>query len=388
MKKSFRINYAMAVVLIVTALTLPVSCNKGTEINLKDFPKRMPGAWEMKSSGEIAAQRGITEMAEPPDGNSCYGIEYDANDFYGDPLHTLIITHDGGESWHTETIPGLENNVLYGVAATTPNIVHVFGWNYVTGGGNVFRSNDGGKTWQREAPNAYTDPASFPDNVRFFNEKDGVIFGDPENGYYEIYTTHDGGNTWSRVPSNKIPAPLPNEFGGTFLADTYGNTMWAMAIPQTQTSTTTARLLQSDDKGESWYVRSSSLPFTVFEGSIKFRNRNVGLYKNNGILYRTTDGGGTWTQVNYVGTWFSYDLDNVPGREGWWVSTGGDTNLPTLSGKGIGSSISYDDGNHWITIDTAVNHTCVDITSPTHGYSGGITTGKGGDGMFVYKAHD
>ena len=300
-------------------------------------------------------------------------------------LHDITITHDGGKSWNAQTIAGLENNYLAGVAASTEKIVHVFGINLTNGGGNVFRSTDGGTTWQREAANAYTDPASFPDAIKFFNPRDGVIFGDPENGYYEIYTTHDGGDSWSRVPTNRIPDPLPNEFGGTFLADTYGNTMWAMAIPQTQTSSTTARLLQSDDKGLSWYVRSTSLPFTAFEGSIKFRNRFVGLYKNNGILYRTVNGGLTWNKVHYSGTWFSYDLDNIPGANGWWISTGGEPTQPLLSAKGIGSSISYDDGNHWVTLDTAVNHTCVDMTSPTHGYSGGITTESGNDGVFVFR---
>ena len=378
MKTVTKINYIVALVMIVATQMFTASCKKRFFENLP-FSK-----WETKSSGVSAQQRGIAEMAESPDQNTCYGIIYDANNYFGDLLHDITITHDGGKSWHSQTIAALDSNWLLGVAATATNTVHVFGYNFAKGGGNVFRSSDGGNTWQREAASAFTDSASFPDNIRFFNPRDGVIFGDPENGYYEIYTTNDGGDSWSRIPQNKIPDPLPNEFGGTFLADTYGNTMWAMAIPQTQTSATTARLLQSDDKGLSWYVRSTSIPFTAFEGSIKFRNRFVGLYKNNGILYRTADGGATWNKVNYSGTWFSYDFDNVPGRDGWWVSTGGDVNQPTTSGKGIGSSISYDDGNHWVTIDTAVNHTCVDITSPTHGYSGGITTESGNDGVFVF----
>lgn len=52
--------------------------------------------------------------------------------------------------------------------------------------------------------------------------------------------------------------------------------------------------------------------------------------------------------------------------------------------RGIGSSISYDDGDHWTILDT-LNHTCVDMTSPVHGYSGGITTGSGNDGVFIYQ---
>ena len=40
-----------------------------------------------------------------------------------------------------------------------------------------------------------TDPESFPDAIKFFNPKNGVMFGDPQNGYFEIYTTSDGGNS-------------------------------------------------------------------------------------------------------------------------------------------------------------------------------------------------
>ena len=302
---------------------------------------------------------------------------------------TLTITHDGGQTWHTQTIPGLENNYLFGEAASNGKTIHVFGWNYVAGGGNVFRSNDGGAMWQREAANAYTDPASFPDEIKFFDPQHGVLFGDPENGYFEIYTTGDGGNSWTRVPSNQIPAPKAIEQGITYFADTYLNTIWMITV--TRESATGeingARLIQSDDQGHHWYVRNPSIPFnSSSDNVIKFRNRLVGLYKQNATLYRTTDGGTTWAQVNYSGTWFSRGLDNVPGTNGWWISTGATDNFyPTNSVKGIGSSISYDDGDHWITIDTAVNHTYVQMTSPAHGYSGGITTGKGGDGVFVYS---
>jgi hypothetical protein len=47
-------------------------------------------------------------------------------------------------------------------------------------------------------------------------------------------------------------------------------------------------------------------------------------------------------------------------------------------------SISYDDGNNWLTLDK-FNRTCVEMISPVHGYSGGFTTGKGNNGVFVYQ---
>jgi photosystem II stability/assembly factor-like uncharacterized protein len=144
------------------------------------------------------------------------------------PYQDISITHNGGATWQVQSIAGLENNYLYGVAAIGPNIVHVFGYNYVSGGGTVFRSADGGVTWQREAANTYNDPASFPDDIKFFDSKNGVMFGDPQDGYFEIYTTSDGGDSWKRVPSNKIPAPLPNEYGVPYHTDTYKNTYWVI----------------------------------------------------------------------------------------------------------------------------------------------------------------
>jgi hypothetical protein len=342
--------------------------------------------WQMRSSGVSISQRGIIEMFAP-DSINCYGVMYDAGNYFGDLLHDITITHDGGSTWHSQTIAGLANDFLVDVSATSAGVVHVIGVNSAGAGGNVFRSTDGGMTWQAEAVNAFTDlTASFPDNIKFFDPQDGVIFGDPEGGYFEIYTTSDGGNSWSRVLSNEIPASLPNEEGLTYVADTYLNTMWAITVTKDNLGNfTSARLLQSDDKGLTWYVRNPSLSFSAgTDGDIKFRNASVGLYKNGGILYRTTDGGTTWNVVNYSGTWFSYDFDNVPGKDGWWISTGGDANFPTNSLKGLGSSISYDDGNTWVTLDTAIDHTHVFMTSATHGYSGGITTGNGNDGVFVY----
>lgn len=392
MKKN---NYLVALVMLASTLMLIASCKKENSneptsskepISLADankniFNKFAFSPWHIRSNG-LPAEQGIIDMSEP-DQFTCYGIVFDGE---FNSTNELTITHDGGATWRSQTVAELDNNWIFGVAATTPRTAHVFGYNFNDGGGNVFRTTDGGTTWQREAPNAYTDPGSFPDAIEFFNPRDGVIFGDPENGSFEIYTTHNGGNTWSRVPSNKIPAPLANEYGTAYITDKDNNTIWTLTvITDDNFNYIGARLLQSDDKGVNWYVRNSSMTFAPGsgDGTIKFRNHSVGLYKNNGVLYRTTDGGTTFNEVNYSGKWFSFDFDNIPGLPGWWISTGGGPGDETNSIKGSGSSISYDDGNHWITLDT-LNHTCVDMTSPIHGYSGGISTGSGNDGVFVY----
>jgi hypothetical protein len=340
--------------------------------------------WQTRFSGLSTSQLGLLEMTAP-DSRNCYATTYDLTNPYN-YLHGLALTHDGGQTWSSVTIDSLADNYLQDIYATSSRVVHAIGWNYVAGGGNVFRSVDGGATWTREAANAYTDPNSYPDNLLFFNPRNGVIFGDPLGGYFEIYTTADGGNSWTRVPSSNIPAPMaPSEFGLNFLMDSYNNTVWEQTMVYNGPGSAYGRLFRSDDRGLHWYVQCSNIPLDPTDGRMRFRNENVGLYKNNGKLYRTTDGGATWNQVNYSGNWFSYDFDNVPGRPGVWISTGGDVNNPYLSAKGLGSSISYDDGDTWQTLDTAVDHTGIIMTSPAFGFGGGITTESGNDGAFVYS---
>jgi hypothetical protein len=169
------------------------------------------------------------------------------------------------------------------------------------------------------------------------------------------------------------------------MLDSYQSTVWELTFVYNGPGSTSGRILRSDDNGHHWYVACSNIPFDYTDGRLRFRNKNVGLYKNNEKLYRTTDGGATWNQVNYTGNWFSYDFDNVPGRPGVWISTGGDITRSVTSSKGFGSSISYDDGDTWHTLDTAIDHTCINMVNSAFGFGGGITSGSGNDGAFVYS---
>jgi hypothetical protein len=338
----------------------------------------------MKSNGLSIPQRGIFDMTAP-DTRNCYSTVYDQNDYYR-PLKTVVYTHDGGDTWSVVTIDSLEDNVLMDITASSGNVVHVIGWSTISGGGNIFRSKDGGVTWKREGANAYPDPASFPTNMAFFNPREGVIFGDPVGGCFEIYRTTNGGDSWTRVPCANIPPTvLALEGGLTGLMDNYKNTVWALTLGLDQNGSFASRLLKSDDKGLTWYVVCPNISLDFTDSRLRFRSELVGLYKNNGKLFRTTDGGSTWNQVNYTGTRFSCDFDNVPGRPGTWISTGGDLSTPPFSSSGVGSSISYDDGETWQILDTAVDHIGIEMVNSAFGFGGGITSGSGNDGVFVYS---
>ena len=112
-----------------------------------------------------------------------------------------------------------------------------------------------------------------------------------------------------------------------------------------------------------------------------------GLWGVHGELYRTSDGGVTWEEVEYSGNWFTNDLAYVPGTASTYVSTGAH-DMPGYAENGslhgIGTSYSLDDGNTWITIDTAVEHMSLAMVNSYTGFTGGINTDVT-NGIFKYN---
>jgi hypothetical protein len=346
-------------------------------------------SWKMRESGFVA-RHGIIDIAAPNE-NDAYAMAYDADDFLGINLNDVTITHNGGQSWKAQTVTLLNNHRIMGLSTAVGNTIHVLGWNTTgTGsGGKLVRSTNGGTTWAQEGSNIFNNVASFPDAIAFMDEKHGFVLGDPINNAFEIFITNNGGKTWSQVPANKIPTPIATatqfEWGASTATEVVDNTYLTITLVyNNDMSTAYGRLFQSVDFGNSWSVKCDSLPITAGDISIKFRDKNNGLLKNGGKLYRTTNGGAKWKEVSYKGYYCQYDLDNVPGRPGTWISTGGDVIKGYTWRKG--SSISYDDGINWKAIDTVINHSCIEMTSAHSGYTGGVSTNsKGKDGVYVYN---
>src|ERR1017187_6834822 len=117
MKKNISINHIVPLALIAASLMVLASCKKeyfspGGNENGKHF--LLPSPWQAVSSGVSVSERGIINMSVP-DQTTCYGIIFDENNYFNF-LHDITVTHDGGKSWHAQTIPGLDNNWLNGIA--------------------------------------------------------------------------------------------------------------------------------------------------------------------------------------------------------------------------------------------------------------------------------
>ena len=114
----------------------------------------------------------------------------------------------------------------------------------------VYVTTDGGATWNRQPTASYSDPASAPDIVHFFNANDGVVIGDPVIGEYEIYTTTAAGTTWVIIPGTNIPNPLNYEMGILGWYSAVNDTVWF--------GTSMGRVYRSTDKGNHWTVSAAT----------------------------------------------------------------------------------------------------------------------------------
>lgn len=280
----------------------------------------------------------------------------------GVPILDFIKTTDGGTTW----IPGVLN---IPPSVTFSNIcalsadeawVAMHKADFSTGGG-VFHTTDGGATWQQSNPGTLFGPSSWPNFVYFKDPMNGIAGGDAVDGYFEIYTTTDGGISWTRTPQANIPAPIPGGIGGWF--DGFcviGDTVWF--------GTNLGQMYKSTDFGLTWSIHTVD-PAMNMVYEIAFNDdglhglTNIRLANNAVVLYSTTDGGVTWTQMAPTGQWKRSRVTSVPGTN-TFVST-------SVIYPNRGSAYTMDNGATWVEIDGTVQKAACRFLNATTGWAGG-----------------
>ena len=338
--------------------------------------------WITQYSGFTTQYRGVYDISIV-DANIAWAIAVDGN---GSPVNEFTKTTNGGTTWTSRTISGVPtNNRISNICAVsaTKAWIAMYSNTQTAGECGIFVTNDGGVTWTKQTTATFAGTSAFPNVVHFWNENEGFCMGDPNGGYFEIYTTTNGGNTWTRVPQANIPAPLSGEFGYTGMYDVVGNTIWF--------ATNKGRVYKSTNKGLNWTV--SQIPnFTDFN-IISFSDQNNGfaiqkIYSNNTLtsinFAITNDGGTTWTTASFNSSNlppFVYltDIDAIPGVNGKWVSVGRNFN------GNYGSSYTEDFGNTWIRIDSGIQYICCKFLNNNVGWAGGFNTVPNTNGIYKWQ---
>ena len=90
-------------------------------------------------------------------------------------------------------------------------------------------------------------PGVFYDSMAFWDDSNGIAFGDAIDGCFSLLITRDGGASWQKQACDQLPPAEPGE--GAFAAS---DTNIVLRGPKCWIVTTRGRILYSPDKGRSW----------------------------------------------------------------------------------------------------------------------------------------
>ncbi|GAB3763481.1 photosystem II stability/assembly factor-like uncharacterized protein [Nocardioides ginsengisegetis] len=264
---------------------------------------------------------------------------------------TVYRTTDGGRSWQDVSPPGSDGLMFRDVEARGDDEAVVL----AIGPGDasrIYRTTDGGATWTAAFVN--DDPDAFYDCLAFYpGGQRGLALSDPVDGKFRILATEDAGRTWHVLPSDGMPEAA-GEAGFAASGDclvTVGRTAYFGS------GGSAARVFRSDDHGLTWTATDSTIPAGEAAGvfALAFRTPREGVAVGGDFAepaegaVATTDDGTTWTSGGDL-THLAEDAAYLPGSDHALLATG-------QSGDVSGTSLSRDGGRTWTRVSDLGYHT-------------------------------
>ncbi len=265
---------------------------------------------------------------------------------------------DGGTTWISA---GLAATRHIGAILVDPHhsdtllvgaLGHYFGPNKERG---VFRSSDGGKTWQQtlfvDADTGVVDLAADPANPEIIYAAAWQVRNYPWLSYFQpnagpgsgVYKSTDAGKSWTRLGGNGWPTSTLGRIG---LATAGGGRVYAVinAAPHSgnvphAASKNDSGLYRSDDGGSNWRQVSheSWLGNDYFSRLTTDPVDRDRIYATGQSIRRSDDGGEHWTIFK-----------GAPGGDDYhyvWINPKHTDHLVTASDQG--TVVSVDGGAHW-----------------------------------------
>ena len=329
--------------LIIFALIVSCGAKKDSRTEQVTEP-----SWDPQTSNTTASLRGLSAVSDQVAWASGSG-------------GTVIRTIDGGATWEDVSIPENEKIDFRDVEGFDANTAMVLSAGLPA---LIYKTVDGGQTWDRK----YFSEAegTFYDAMDFWNDKEGIAFGDAIDGRLLILKTVDAGETWTELPYDQRPQAKDGQGGfaasGTCLRVNGDSHVYiGLGGPE-------ASLFYSSDKGENWAktitpMQSGEPTQGIF--SIDFKNDLEGLmvggdYQGDSLTRinsaYTTDGGASWFPVmaslspnGYRSGVAVYDENLVlaVGRESCDYYRTGDTAYTPMEGKYYAVSVSKSGKSAW-----------------------------------------
>ena len=220
----------------------------------------------------------------------------------------VMATTNGGQSW-TGVVPEDFSHFIYDIDFLNEDLALAVGRMDSLWG--VFRSTNGGTNWQRISQQ----------NLKFV-----LIMSQTEvigaNGP-DFYRSTDGGATWTQTYSDFDPR---SQADVEAIRRVDEDSVAAVAFD--------GRIWMSHDRGQTWARVKEPTGRWGSKWDIQFPKPQVGYAVGRiGLIYKTTDGGQTWTQLSNGGARTMNDLVMLPSGVGMAVGREGVVLRTTDFGK-------------------------------------------------------
>jgi photosystem II stability/assembly factor-like uncharacterized protein len=307
---------------------------------------------------------------------------------------------DAGKTWNPLGLAATQSIGRIRIHPADPDTVYVAAtgceWTHNPDRG-VFKTTDGGKTWQKVfyisekvgAIDLVMDPAKPETLIVSMVNRIRRRWSDPVPGGEDgLFKTTDGGRTWKEL-TNGLPDTKTTGRIGLDICRSKPNIVYAFVdnhtptrVPKpgerdsygrlrTYSDIVGAEVYRSDDQGETW--RKVSPADRLFErfggtygwvfGQIRVDPNNADVVYLMGLgLFRSADGGGTWTQI----------AEDVHGdHHGLWIDPSDSNYLINVNDGG--ANVSYDGGKNWRSFQAGIPATqfyniAYDMSTPFNVY--------------------
>jgi photosystem II stability/assembly factor-like uncharacterized protein len=305
--------------------------------------------WENVSDGFLNTAAIGALAVSPSDPNVIYAGTGEStirgNVSHGDGVYR---SNDGGKTWHNVGLRDTRHISKIRVDPHNPDLVYVAALGHAWGPNperGVFRSKDGGKTWEqvlhRSDRAGAIDLAMDPSNPRILfatiweaqRYPYKLVSGGPESG---IFRSTDGGDTWTEITRNPgLPKGVLGKIG-IVASPAKSGRVWAIIEAED------GAVFRSDDGGDTWrrLCENGDLRRRAWYYMHIFADPKDAdtVWVLNLQFWKSTDGGVTFTA-----------MPSAHGDEhDLWI----DSNNPQrmIKGDDGGACVTYNGGGSWSTI--------------------------------------
>jgi photosystem II stability/assembly factor-like uncharacterized protein/pimeloyl-ACP methyl ester carboxylesterase len=292
----------------------------------------------------------------------------------------IKLSEKGWKKMKTERYPGKQDDITF--------INETEGW-YVNGYGNIYHTQNGGGTWEKqlEKKGTFFRSIAFVDSLVGFAGTVGTDYFPNVTDTIPLYGTNDGGKTWK-----------PVDYEGTYVKGlcaidivkeqyiNHGIIDYKVHIYAVGRVGSPANMMVSHDGGVTWTSNSMNNDCKMLFDIKMFDKKNgivcaasdEDMEKSNALILKTSDGGRTWKKVYqsnrpFEGTWKA----SFPTKKVGYVTIQSYNPDPNVKQQRIAKTT--DGGETWNEInlveDAGSREFGIGFIDENHGFVGTMNTG-------------